>query len=419
MSVVLIHRETCRLCESNRLQLVVKLKPIPPQENYVDSAQSAREIGTYPVDLYMCTDCGHVQQLDILDSETLWEGYTYFSGKAKGMIDHFNDFCSGVIREYQTPKNSLVIDVGSNDGSLLRPFKLDGYEVLGVDPAKEIAKKATSEGIETIPDIFTLNLANVIKKKYGSASIVTAFNAYAHVDNLRDMTEGIKHVLSRKGLFFFEVQYLLDVIEKMLIGTIFHEHMSHHSVKPMIRFLEDFDLELIDIKRVPIQHGSLIGTVQHKGGSYEINTSVQEMIQLENQTKLDKVETLENFNNKLLGLQKETKKLVNLFRDTNASVAGYGAARSGQTLISQYGFDGVLEYILDDHPQKIYKYPAGEGIQVLPTEELYKRMPDYTIILAWVHSEKIVKSNQEYLNKGGKFVILSPELKVVESRPDK
>ena len=419
MSVVLIHRETCRLCESSDVELVVKLKPIPPQEKYVDSAALARQIDLYPVDLYMCQECGHVQQLDVLDSETLWEGYTYFSGKAKGMVEHFNLFSSKVLNDYNPEKNSLVIDVGSNDGSLLRPFKSNGYKVLGIDPAKEIAKAATASGIETIPDVLTLDLAQEIKETRGAASIITAFNAYAHADNMREMTQGIQHMLAPDGLFFFEVQYLLDVIDKMLIGTIFHEHMSHHSVKPMIRFLEDFDLELIDIKRVPIQHGSLIGTVQHKGGSYEINTSVQEMIELENQTKLDKVETLENFNNKLLGLQKEAKKLVNLFRDTNASVAGYGAARSGQTLISQYGFDGVLEYILDDHPQKIYKYPAGEGIQVLPTEELYKRMPDYTIILAWVHSEKIVKSNQEYLNKGGKFVILSPELKVVESRPDK
>lgn len=415
MSIVLVHRETCRLCDSNNLELVVKLKPIPPQENYAVSPELAREIGTYPVDLYMCVECGHVQQLDVLDSETLWEGYTYFSGKAKGMVDHFNDFSAQVIHEYQPEKNDLVIDIGSNDGSLLRPFKSNGYEVLGIDPAKEIAKQATAEGIETIPDIFTFSLAERIKKTHGSASIVTAFNAYAHADNLRDMTEGIKHLLSSNGLFFFEVQYLLDVIEKMLIGTIFHEHMSHHSVKPMIRFLEDFDLELVDIKRVPIQHGSLIGTVQHKGGSYKVKPSVAKMIELENNHNLDKIETLQGFNSKLLHLKEETKKLVDHFKNSNASVAGYGAARSGQTLISQYGFDGVIEYILDDHPQKVYKYPAGEGIQVLPTEELYKRMPDYVIILAWVHSDKIVQNNQKYLNQGGKFVILSPELKVIES----
>ena len=116
MSVVLIHRDNCRLCESKKVELVVKLKPIPPQEKYVDNAELARQIDVYPVDLYMCTECGHVQQLDVLDSETLWEGYTYFSGKAKGMVEHFEQFFSKVVDDYSPKLNSLVIDVGSNDG---------------------------------------------------------------------------------------------------------------------------------------------------------------------------------------------------------------------------------------------------------------------------------------------------------------
>jgi hypothetical protein len=413
VGVVLIHRETCRLCDSKDVKLVVKLKPIPPQEKYLESLALAKEIDVYPVDLYMCQECGHVQQLDVLDSETLWEGYTYFSGKAKGMVKHFNQFSSKVIDNYKPKSNSLVIDIGSNDGSLLRPFKSNGYEVLGIDPAKEIAKEATATGIETIPDVLTFQLAQEIKETRGSASIITAFNAYAHADNMREMTQGIQHMLSPDGLFFFEVQYLLDVIDKMLIGTIFHEHMSHHSVKPMKLFLEEFGLELIDIERVPIQHGSLIGTVQLKGGKHSINQSVKKIIELEDKLNLDKLETLISFNEKLMSLRNETAKLVRQWKNSNATVAGYGAARSGQTLISQYGFEGIIEFIVDDHPQKVYKYPAGDGIQVIPTDELYKRMPDFTIILAWVHSEKIIKDNQKYLDNGGHFVVLSPELKVI------
>ena len=413
MSVVLIHRDNCRLCESKKVELVVKLKPIPPQEKYVDNAELARQIDVYPVDLYMCTECGHVQQLDVLDSETLWEGYTYFSGKAKGMVEHFEQFFSKVVDDYSPKLNSLVIDVGSNDGSLLRPFKLNGNKVLGIDPATEIAHEATRSGIETIPSVLDMKLAQEIKKSYGEASVITAFNAYAHADNMREMTDGIRHMLAPDGLFFFEVQYLLDVIDKMLIGTIFHEHMSHHSVKPIKRFLEEFGLELIDVYKVDIQHGSLIGTVQLKGGRRSVSPSVGEFITLENKRKLDKLETLESFNEKLIELQNRSADLVRQWKKSNATVAGYGAARSAQTLISQYGFEGVIEYIVDDHPDKIYRYPAGDGIQVIPTDELCKRMPDYTIILAWVHADKIVKSNQKYLDNGGHFVVLSPELKVI------
>jgi hypothetical protein len=220
-------------------------------------------------------------------------------------------------------------------------------------------------------------------------------------------------MLTQDGLFFFEVQYLLDVIDKMLIGTIFHEHMSHHSVKPIKRFLERNGLELIDVHRTPIQHGSLIGTVQLAGGKRSVNTSVNDLIALENKRGLDKQHALDSFNKQLGELRQHAGELIKKWRDSNSSVAGYGAARSGQTLISQLGFDGVIEYIVDDHPDKVNRYPAGEGIQVIPTDELYIRMPDYTIILAWVHSDKIIKGNQQYLDNGGHFVVISPEIQVI------
>lgn len=415
MKVKLHHRENCRLCDSKNIELVVKLEPIPPQEKYVETSELAKKIDVFPVDLYMCLDCGHVQQLDILDSDTLWDGYTYLSGKAKGMVEHFSEVSSDVIETYEPSPNSLVIDVGSNDGSLLRPFKMRGYKVLGIDPAKELARSATESGIETLPDILSYPLAQDIVEKYGKASVITAFNAFAHADDLGDMAKSIQHMLESDGIFIFEVQYLLDVIDKMLIGSIFHEHMSHHSLKPMKQFLARYGMEIINIERAPIQHGSLIGTVQLIGGKRQVNPSVENLLKLERERKLDKLDTVKGFADNLRKLREDTSKLISEWNQKNASVAGYGAARSGQTLISQLGLHGIIEYIVDDHPQKIYKYPAGDGIQVLPTEELYNKMPDYTVILAWVHADKIIEKNQDYLNRGGKFVVLCPEIKVVSN----
>src|SRR5207244_4512592 len=162
--------------------------------------------------------------------------------------------------------DALDVDMGSNDGSLLRPFKLAGHRVLGIDPAREIARRATESGIETIPELMSAELARKIREERGPAEIVCAFNAFAHADNLGEMVDGIRIMLGADGLFFFEVQYLLDIIDGMLIATIFHEHMSHHSVAPMVRFLDRHGLELIDVERVPIQHGALIGSAQLKGG---------------------------------------------------------------------------------------------------------------------------------------------------------
>jgi len=407
------HRETCRLCDSRNVELVVKLEAIPLSENYCEDSETGRTAARYPVDLYMCADCGHVQQLDVVDSKSLWESYTYYSGEAKGMPEHFNQVAAKIRDTHQPPIGSLVVDIGSNDGSLLRPFKNAGYRVLGIDPAKEIARLATESGIETIPELMSLDLARKIRQQYGPAHVACAFNAFAHADNLGEMAEGIRTMLAPDGLFFFEVQYLLDIIDGVLIGTIFHEHMSHHSVKPMVQFLDRHGMELIDVERVPIQHGSLIGTVQLKGGKRKVNDSVREFLDLETKRGLGELETLRQFAAQLRQLRERTSNLVSEWKRSNASIAGYGAARSGPTLISQLGLTGAIEYIVDDHPQKVHKYSSGDGIQILPTAELCKRMPAYTVILAWVHAAKIIESNREYLEKGGHFVVLCPKTRIV------
>lgn len=413
MTVEVFRRETCRLCDSGRVELVVKLEPIPISENYTADSETGRKAARFPVDLYMCADCGHVQQLDVVDSKSLWENYTYYSGEAKGMPEHFRQVADGIRATHQPPPGSLVIDIGSNDGSLLRPFKDAGHRVLGIDPATEIARLATQLGIETIPELMSLELARSVRQRHGPAHVVCMFNAFAHADNLGEIADSIRTLLAPEGVFVFEAQYLLDIIDGVLIATIFHEHMSHHSVKALVSFLGRHGLELIDVARVPIQHGSLIGTVQLKGGRRPVGNSVRELLDLEAKRRLDKLDTLRDFGARVRQLRARTEGLVREWKRAGASVAGYGAARSGPTLISQLGLSGAIEYIVDDHPQKVGKYSSGDGIPIVPTAELNKRMPAYTVILAWVHAEKIIASNQQYLAGGGRFVVLCPETRVV------
>ena len=413
MSYQIFHRNSCRLCDSLDVRLVVKLEPIPPQEMYFDNAEQARNVERFPVDVYMCKSCGHVQQMDILNSQALWDDYTYHSANAKGMVEHFQEVATHIINTYKPPNDSLVIDVGSNDGSLLKPFKDKGFRVLGVDPAKEIAESATDSGIYTIPELFTENLAHSIREQYGSASVITAFNSFAHADNLEDLTLGVIKLLKDDGIFVFEVQYLLDVIQKMLVGTIFHEHMSHHSLTPLKLFLERIGFTIINVSRSHIQHGSLIGIAQKTGYAKRVHKSVEDLLALENTEKLCQISSMEKFNDRLTMIRQEVQILISEWKGNDFRIAGYGAARSGQTLISQFGFEGVIEYILDDNPDKVYKYPAGDGIQVIPTVELYKRKPDIVIILAWVHSQRIIEEHQNFLENGGHFVVISPDIQVI------
>jgi len=413
MTVTTYHRDTCRLCDSPNVERVVSLAPIPLSENYCADAQSGRDAERFPVDVYMCADCGHVMQLDVIDSSSLWDSYTYFSGDAKGMPEHFRQVAADIRARYQPAPGSLVIDIGSNDGSLLRPFLEAGHSVLGIDPAREIARAATDAGIETIPALMSMELAQRIRGERGPAQVVCMFNAFAHADDMGEIADGIRTLLAPDGVFVFEAQYLLDIIDGVLIATIFHEHMSHHSVKPLVRFLDRHGLELIDIERVPIQHGSIVGAVQLKGAGRPVRESVGAMLALEASRGADRIAAMRAFGDRVAQLKERTSALARGWKAQGLSVAGYGAARSGPTLISQLGLTGTIDFIVDDHLQKVNRYSSGDGILILPTAELCRRMPAYTVILAWVHSAKIIEGNREYLERGGRFVVLCPETRIV------
>jgi SAM-dependent methyltransferase len=407
------HRDTCRLCGSGDVELVVALKPIPLSENYTRDPESAKQAARFPVDVYMCAACGHVQHLDVIDPAVLWDSYTYFSGEAKGMPEHFRQVSERILAAVAPPTGALVIDIGSNDGSLLKPFRDKGYAVLGIDPATEVARRANADGIPTYAELMSMPLAEKIRAEKGPAHVICAFNVFAHADDLGGMVDCVKTMLAPDGLFFFEAQYLMDIIDGVLIATIFHEHMSHHSVKPLVSFLDRHGLELISIDRARIQHGSIIGAVQHKGAGRPVQQSVHDILALEHARGLDRIETLRAFDRTVDGLRQATSKLVEGWRRDGNSVAAYGAARSGPTLIAQLGLAGAIDYIVDDHPQKVGKFSSGDGIAIHPTKTLLERMPDYCVILAWVHSQKIIETNRDYLEKGGRFVVLCPQTRVV------
>ena len=413
MDIIKSKRDVCRLCESKNLELVVPLVPTPVAEKYLTKEQLNQKEAICPLDLYMCSSCGHVQLLDIIDPNFLYSDYTYSSGNSSGLVQHFKEYADKIVNKYKPKKNSLVIDVGSNDGTLLYFFKNYRLKVLGVDPAKEIAEKATSKGIKTLPEFMNMELSQSIKKEHGLAKIITANNAFAHMDDLSGMLESIKALLSDDGIFVFEVSYLLDVIQKILLGTIFHEHHSYHSLKPLIKFMKRFNMEIIDVERVSIQGGSLIGTAQISGGPYKISSSVKKIVELEEREKLDKPETIKKFSQKMKKLKDELGNMLADYKNQGKTIAGFGAARSGTTLITQMGIGKLLDFIVDDSPEKQGKFTPGDHILVRPTNAIYQKKPDYLFILAWIHAKKIIENNKRYIDEGGHFIICFPEIKII------
>ena len=413
MEVTRTKRDLCRLCEEKNLELVVPLEPTPVAEKYLTKNQLNQKEIICPLDLYMCKSCGHVQLLDIIDPKFLYSDYTYSSGNSSGLVKHFKEYADNIVNKYKPKEGSLVVDVGSNDGTLLSFFKKNKLKVLGIDPAKEIAEKATSKGIKTLAEFMNLGLSQQIKNDYGLAQIVTANNAFAHMDDLIEMLKSIRTLMLPDGIFVFEISYLLDVIQKVLLGTIFHEHHSYHSLKPLVKFMKRYDMEIIDVERVTIQGGSLIGTAQLIGGPHKISSSVNKLIELEEKYKLDNTETLKIFAHRMKKLKNELGSMLTNYKKQGKTIAGFGAARSGTTLITQMGIGKMLDFIVDDNPEKQGKFTPGDHILVKPTGTIYEKKPDYLFILAWIHAKKIMRENKKYIDEGGHFIICFPEVKVI------
>ncbi len=406
-------RKQCRLCDSRRLELALHLESTPIGDDYVKKNRLNEVQATYLLDLFLCGDCGHVQMLEVLNPETVFGDYLFETSSSKGLIEHFKNFVEDMSARKKLQKGALAVDIGSNDGTLLGFFKQKGLRVVGIDPARNIARKATKSGIETLAEFFSLKLAKKIKIKFGSADIITAANVFAHIDDLSDVTEGIRHLLSRDGIFVFEVSYLGDIIEKMLFDTIYHEHLSYHSVKPLKIFFDKHGLELYDIEHIKSKGGSIRCFVRLKGAGCKISKIVCKMIAREEKLGYDKIESFVKFADKINSLKMRLLKIINKIEKDGKKIAGYGASVTVTTLIYHLGIGKKMMFIADDNAKRESLFSPGFHIPVRTPTELYRKKIDFVIILAWNYAEPIMRKHQSFLNKGGHFIIPAPKVKVI------
>lgn len=369
----------------------------------------------FPLDVYFCQACGHVQLLDVVDPERLFHNYVYVSGTSSVFVDHFRRYAEAMLRMTGMPPGSRVVEIGSNDGTLLRFFKEAGMRVLGIDPAEAIATEATKNGLETLPEFFTLALAKRLKREGWEASLVCANNVFAHADDLHTIVDGVKHLLTREGLFVFEVSYLLDVLEQTLFDTIYHEHLSYHAVKPLSGLFERHGMELINVIRVSTHGGSLRGMAQVKGASRPRQSHVDELVALEESRGLYDPVTYQNFFERVQQRKADLVNVLHALKAQGKKVVGFGAPAKATTLMFHFGIGPqLLDYIIDDSPWKQGLYSPGHHILVVPSSYLYDGLhrPDYALILAWNFAESIMKNHQAFLDGGGHFIVPLPTVEV-------
>ena len=409
-------RTDCRMCAGTDLLKVVSLVPTPPGNNFLKAADLQNPEPVYPLDLYFCRSCHHVQLGHVVDPKILYQNdYTYVSATSSRFVDHLRTYAAEMVARWALKPQSLIVDIGSNDGTCLSFFKAAGMRVVGVDPAITIARRATASGIETVGDFFSDDLAVRLRAQYGPADFITSHNACAHIDRLERVIRGVRHWLADDGLFVLEVGYLLDVYQNVWFDTIYHEHVDYHSVEPFTRLFGRFGMEAIGVQRVSPQGGSIRVFAQPVGGPHQADGSIQALIDVERNAGFDRPETFVEFGHRIDAVGAQLRTLVHGLKSAGKSIAAYGAATKATTLLSHFQIGAEsLDFIADDNPLKQGLYAPVSHIPVVAPTELYTQRPDYLLITAWNFAEPIMESQRRYADLGGKFILPMPMPRVIQ-----
>jgi SAM-dependent methyltransferase len=409
------HKTDCRLCGSSSLDHVLPIRPSPIGDAFVTADRRSEPQELYPLDCYLCLDCGHLQNLDVVDADILFRDYTYRTSVSLGLVEHFKHYAHSVVESLGIPKDGLIVEMGSNDGSLLKAFRNEGMRVQGIDPARDIAASATAEGIPTAADFFTSELARKIRDKQGRAALFCANNVFAHIDNMSDVVKGIRLLLADDGAFVFEVSYIVDMIDNMVFDTIYHEHVSHHALIPLETFLNKHDMTLFHVARTATKGGSIRAFAQSKStGTRPRSLELSGLLAEEERRGITGPRIYRDW---FAAIESRKRKVLAYLDGANAegkTVAAYGASTTTTTLLYHFELEDRVKFIVDDNPLKQGRFSPGAHLPVLPSSELATRKPDIVVILAWIYAEPILRRNQAYVDAGGGFLVPLPEPQVVE-----
>lgn len=408
-----ITRPTCRLCHSDRLTLALPLAATPIGDNYLSGEQLGQPEETFNLDLYLCTECGQVQLRDVVSPDLLYPDFPYVTSVSVGLPEHFRRFAADVMTQHEVPAGSFVVEIGSNEGPMLRAFQERGCRVLGVEPAGEIARAATAAGVPTLADYFTGRLGRELRDKHGAAQVIAANNVLANIDDLDDVFKGFTSLLADDGLVVMETSYWGDVVAKGLIDTIYHEHISYFSVTPLVRFFARHGLEVIDAYRHANKGGSIRLTAQRTGGQRAVRPSVAEFIARERTEKIHDPATARACRQRLDRLREELQRHATTAIAAGRKLAGYGASVGTTTMLYEFGLAPHISAIFDDNPRKHGRFSPGHHLPCVPADQLKESHPDQIVLFAWRYLDQIRDRHAEALAGEDRIILSLPEYKVV------
>ena len=403
------------MCHGSRLETYLDLGATPLADGFLKADQLHKPEAVYPLAVALCQDCGLSQLTHVVNPELLYcREYPYESSTTATGRQHWGEFAATATRKLCLGSQDLVVDIGSNVGVLLAMFRKEGVRIMGVDPASNIVAIARRRGIPTACGFFDAAIARDIVTRLGKASLATATNAFAHIDDVDQVVHALKILLQEDGVFTLEAPHFLRLLQHVEYDTIYHEHLSYLAIKPLVRFFHRFGMEVFDVEERPIHGGSIRVYVQMPQGRRRVNASVTRLIREEERHGVFSLRRLRAFAGAVQHNRERLQGLVQRLKRRGNTIAGVSAPAKGMTLLNYCRLGPeLLDFISEKSKLKIGRFTPGLHIPVVSDETLRKRQPDYALLLAWNFASEIMSNLESYRRRGGKFIIPIPRPRII------
>jgi len=401
----------CISCGGSRLAPVLSLGATPLANALLIRETLAAEEARFPLDVVFCEDCTLVQITERVPPEQLFSEYAYFSSFSETIVSAAKVLASRLARGRGLGPHSLAMEIASNDGYLLQHYVAAGVPVLGIEPARNIARVANERGIRTRCEFFGLELARRLAAEGLAADVLHANNVLAHVPDLNGVVAGIAAVLKPGGVAVIEVPYVRDLIEKCEFDTIYHEHLCYFSVGALEPLFARHRLALAGVERIPV-HGGSLRLFAARGG--EAGASVRSLIGEERAAGMHDRAYYAGFADRVARLRTDLTALLGRLKSEGKRIAAYGASAKGSTLLNFFGIGReYLDYVVDRSTEKQGRFTPGTRLEIFPPERLREDRPDYLLLLAWNFLDEVLGQQSAYRGAGGKFIVPVPEVRIV------